>query len=140
MLRWVIWLTIKSFYLFLQKGLAFHQRFNLMLLSSWDVGLWSFLHLATRGSPSFFSCDGTCWKWHLSFQVGTMGYLSFTIPGCLFSNPSLWKSCGTIVSSLLGFISNCLYEQKFATLLKGVPFKCHMNAFLILCRSMVFGY
>jgi hypothetical protein len=25
----------------------------------------------TRWSPSFFSCDGTCRKWHLSLQVDT---------------------------------------------------------------------
>jgi hypothetical protein len=30
---------------------------------------------------------------------------------------------------------NCLHEQKFATLLIDVPFKCHMNTFSILCRS-----
>ncbi len=78
----------------------------------------------TRRSPSFFSCDDTCQKWHLSLQIGIMEYLNFTISGSLFSSPSLWKSSGTIVSSLLGFFSNYLHKQKFATFLIDVPFKC----------------
>jgi hypothetical protein len=79
----------------------------------------------TRQSPFLFSCDGTCRKWHLSFQVGTMGYLSFTIPSYLFSSPSLWKSCGIIISSLLGFFSNYLHniENVFMWHLKGTSIK-----------------
>jgi hypothetical protein len=86
-------------------------------------------------SPYSFRCGGTCQDWHFFLPVGIVGYPIFITKSCLFLSPSLWKSYGTIISSLRGFFYGLLTRTWFFHAFNKCSFKYHVSTSQILCKS-----
>jgi hypothetical protein len=135
-LRWVIWLIIMSFYLFIQRACP---SFNGSTCYPYLLGMSSpkcycICHLfPMKWSPYSSWCSGTYWNQHFSLPTSIIIYPNFITHVCLFLIPPFQKSCGTIISSLISLFDKPPTRGIFHTSSR-CSLKLHMNTSLILCE------
>ncbi len=120
------------------RGLAFFQWFYLLPPPSWDVGLWSLMHLSLVSNEVITLLFLMPWYVKTNtfpLPIGNVRYSNFIAPNGPFSSPLFLKLNYGTFSSLIGFFNKLFTWVKVYHIYSRYSFECYTNMFLILCMS-----